>query len=270
MIELSTISAMLQEQLNDNECGIKFDIKADRNAYEKAFRNIQDFEIPGVLTAMSGNYEPLQGIKVYYMPVNLELWGFGCMINDTPKVPFTVEQQKECVQSAVENLNGTTQVIGDNVVIYSGTVVTVGDITYNGGGGYSRLPILVQMQLTVVEKAVLFNNQTIKIDGVEVEFIDFSIALARTGEALTRAGTTVAKTLCNQMSRVFSGSAYLIDNAVFNTLQNEILHGKQINQTHRLEYNGNNYNVVLLDATITGRMGAVVQISLSFAEVYDG
>ena len=64
MIELSEIGKMMENMLNDNEYGIKFNIRSDRNEYISEMKNVGHFVVPGVITAMSGNYEPLQNIKV--------------------------------------------------------------------------------------------------------------------------------------------------------------------------------------------------------------
>lgn len=268
MVELNTLAKMFEEQLNNNKYGIVFDIAADRNTYDKRKNKAADFVVPGVLTAQTGNYEPLQGIKVYYMPINLELFAFAGLHNE----PFTWEQQKECVDVLVSELNGTTQEYGDSAVVFEGAVVTVGNISGQSGGSYCRVPMLVQLRLVVVGKAVLFNDQKVTIDGSEVMFSSWSVGLTRQGESVTKVGTTVGKTLCDQMTRTFSGIAYMTGGQPFVALQNEILTGETINAPHTIVYTLNEteytFEVIIVSATITGQSGAVMQMTINFAEVY--
>jgi hypothetical protein len=270
MIELSEIGKMMENMLNDNEYGIKFNIRSDRNEYISEMKNVGHFVVPGVITAMSGNYEPLQNIKVYTMPLTLELFGYVRVSGELPSVPFTTEEVKECVGNLVDGINGTTIEISKNAVIFAGATVTVGNITNNCGGGYTRIPILVQFRLTVVEKAMLFNNYKIKLDNEEIMFSDINFALVRQGESITTVGTTTAKTICSQMSHVFSGTAFMLNNDLFVQLQNEIFNGNEINKKHILTINDTDFSVIISEAAISGQMGSVMQMSITMAEAYDG
>lgn len=272
MVELNNIASIFETALNDNDCGINFCVSTDRGVYDAGRTNIDGFTVPGVVTALTGNYEPLRGLKVYTLPVNLELWCYAALEDEFYKPSYTLEQQKECVSAMVEALNGTTQVIDGDAVIFTGTTVTVGAPNNNGGGGCTRIPVLVQVVLTAVEGAVLFNDQSVIIDGAEVVFSSWSVGLTRQGESVTKVGTTVAKTLCDQMVRTFAGTAFMTKEQPFIGLQSEILSGEVINEPHTIKYtlNGTEYvfNVVLISATITGQSGSVLQINLTFAEAY--
>lgn len=270
MIEISEICKMMETMLNDNDFGINFNISADRNQYMSQVVNCVDFTIPGVLTTLSGNYEPVQGIKIYNMPVDLELFGYTKIEGELPPVPFSIEQIKECVGNLVEHLNGTTQTISQNAVIFSGTVVTVGSLTNNCGGGYTRIPVTVKFYLTVVEKATLFNDLQIKFDGQEMIFSNFNIALVRQGESITTIGTTLSKSLYSQMSRIFSGTAFMLNDNLFTEIQNEILSGQEINKKHTLTVNDKEFIITISEATISGQMGSVMQMSLTMSEAYNG
>lgn len=267
MVELSALSALMQEQLNDNKYGIKFDIKADRNEYEEVMSYTDDFVVPGVLTTLSGNYEPLQGIKVYYMPIALELFGFAQIAGELPPVPFTAEQQRACVENVVENLNGTTRVIGNNAVIFAGATVTVGNLTNDCGGGFTRLPLLVQLQLTVVENAALSNDVIVKIDGEQIYTNEFTVNMEKQTESYTYIGQAKVESLSAAKMRTFSGIMFLTDDAFYKTLEQDMLTNSAVNNTHELVFKGNSYIVETQTMSELLRMGAVVILQVTFIEV---
>lgn len=262
MIELTTLAEQLETALNTNDYGIKFNVKADRNKDMPEQRKSGDYTIYGVLTALSGNFEPLTGIKVYYMPINLELWGYTGLHS---LVPFTLEEQKDCVQKVVEGLNGTTQTIGNDTVIFTGAVVTVGGIAQ----GYDdvRIPILVQMQLTVVEKAVLSNNVVVEIDGETVYANEFSVSMEKQTESFTYIGQAKVESLSAAKMRTFSGMMFLTDTTFYKTLKEDMLANTTLNKIHSLVYDNNTYTVETQTMSEVLRMGAVVVLQVTFIEV---
>lgn len=244
--------------------------------YDEDRRNVNDFRIPCVLSAGSGQYIPLQGLKSYTVPVYLECWGYACLDGETPAPPFTEEEQKESLNVLVEALNGTTQVIDGSVVVFTGTTVTVGTASDYSGCGYTRLPFLVQMTLTAIDGAVLFNDVEIKLNNQRLFFTSFSVGFAREGKSVTAVGTSMAKTNCEQQARTFTGVALIpkIEALpLMGALYTEILDVSPfLNPTYRLtigidgrEYN---YTVVIINASIGGQMGGVMQLNLTMAEAW--
>lgn len=262
MVELTTLAEQLEAALNENEYGIKFNIKADRNKELQEQRKSGDYTIYGVLRSLSGNYEPLQGIKVYYMPINLELWGYSGLHS---LVPFTLEQQKECLQGVVESLNGTTQTMGSDTIIFTGAVVTVGSIAQ----GYDdvRIPILVQIQLTVVEKAVLSNDVVVEIDGTQVFANEFTVNMEKQTESYTYMGQANVVSLSAAKMRTFSGMFFLTDTAFYQTLEQDLLSNSSVDNSHSLTFKGNTYLVETQTMSELLRMGAVVILQVTFIEV---
>lgn len=273
MIKLETFAQMIANKLNENDCGIIFDVKADRNEYEEAKKNSEDFVVPGVVTALQGTHEPLQGIQVYYLPVMIECFGYAAMQNEFPTVPFTFEQQKGMLAKLVEDWNGQVVTVGDegtgaDAVFISGSTVTVGDVTNDNGGGYTRIPLLVSLFLTGIESAVFFNNQEIKIDGERVFFTEFFASLTRQGKSVTKVNTTTGKTLPSGMARIFSGTAYVVDAEPFTTIRQELLAGG-LTDTHELTYEGTSFNVTFLEITVSGRIGSLLTLNVKMAEFFN-
>ena len=262
MVELNTLAKMFEEQLNNNKYGIVFDIAADRNTYDKRKNKAADFVVPGVLTAQTGNYEPLQGIKVYYMPINLELFAFAGLHNE----PFTWEQQKECFEKLVSDLNGTTQLIGENVVAFAGAVVTVGNATGQSGSSYLRIPALVQLQLTVVEEAELSNNEIVMLDGERIYTTEFSVNMEKQSESMAYVGQANVQSVSAALIRTFSGVMYLTKNQFYKTLESDMLDNTDINKTHTLIYKERNYTVISQSMSELLRMGAIVILQATFIE----
>ena len=275
MIELNSFANILQTALNDNTYGITFAISTDRGVYDEQRKNTQGFIVPGVLTALSGDYEPLQGLKVYSMPVNLELWCYAVLDDELYKPTYTLEQQKECVSTVVENLNGTTQVIDGNVVVFTGTVLTVGEPRNNSGGGCTRIPVLLQVVPNGVQNAVLANAVGGSIDGFELIPINFTVQKDKTGGSQTITGTTNGTVINTQQSRVFNGSCYLTEYTPSTTgtpasameiLENELLDDVSQNTPHTLVYRGRTYNVTFQSVGETLQAGVIVIISFTMTE----
>lgn len=268
MFNLSQLSEQLQILLNANVYGIKFDIKADRNEYLNEMRPSADtFTVPCVLTALSGRYEPLPDIKVYYMPVVLECWGYAALATEIPAVPFTMEQQRLALDGVINELNGSTEIYGDNAVIVSSATVTVGDATNEGGGGYTRIPILVQLQLTVVEKAVLSNDVVVEIDGTQVFANEFTVNMEKQTESYTYMGQANVVSLSAAKMRTFSGMFFLTDTAFYQTLEQDLLSNSSVDNSHSLTFKGNTYLVETQTMSELLRMGAVVILQVTFIEV---
>lgn len=268
MFNLSQLSEQLQILLNANTYSIKFDIKADRNEYINEMRPSADtFTVPCVLTALSGRYEPLPDIKVYYMPVVLECWGYAALSSENPAVPFTMEQQRLTLEGVINQINGSTEIYGDNAVIVSSATVTVGDATNEGGGGYTRIPILVQLQLTVVENAALSNDVVIEIDGEQVFTNEFTVNMEKQTESYTYIGQAKVESLSAAKMRTFSGMMFLTNDAFYKTLEQDMLTNAAVNNTHELVFKGNSYVVETQTMSELLRMGAVVILQVTFIEV---
>ena len=101
-------------------------------------------------------------------------------------------------------------------------------------------------------------------------FSNFNIALVRQGESITTIGTTLSKSLYSQMSRIFSGTAFMLNDNLFTEIQNEILSGQEINKKHTLTVNDKEFIITISEATISGQMGSVMQMSLTMSEAYNG
>lgn len=267
MVELNNIASIFETALNDNDCGINFSVSTDRGVYDAGRTNIDGFTVPGVVTALTGNYEPLRGLKVYTLPVNLELWCYAALDDEFYKPSYTLEQQKECVSAMVEALNGTTQVIDGDAVIFTGTTVTVGAPNNNGGGGCTRIPVLVQVVLTAVEGAVLSNDIIIKINGEQVVSNSFVVNYVLSGELQSTPLDTTAKSIPTTQSRTFSGSFFLYDSSeVLQSLKTQLLSG--LAGTFVLTFDNIEFIVYAQQITESLAAGQIVVLNVTFVEAY--
>ena len=277
MIDLTNVADYLGSLFNSeqyNPEGLIFNVTADVNVYDTAKQaTASNLVIPGLVLGGTGSYEPLQGVMVYSMPVNITFWGFACPPEDG--LAFTVEAQKQVISSVVEALNGTTQTFGGDAVLFTGATVTVGNPTNSNGGGYTRLPILVQVVLTVVENAVMSNDEQVLLDGFALPFVDFVVEKQKTGTSQTIIGTTEGGTLNSQQTRVFNGTCYLTEYTPSETgtpasamevLENELLNSVSQNAVHSLVYRGRTYNVTFQSIGESLRIGTIVVVSFSLAE----
>lgn len=271
MIDLTNVADYLGSLFNSeqyNPEGLIFNVTADVNVYDTAKQaTASNLVIPGLVLGGTGSYEPLQGVMVYSMPVNITFWGFACPPDDN--LSFTVEAQKQVVSSVVEALNGTTQTFGGDAALFTGATVTVGNPTNSNGGSYTRLPILVQVVLTVVENAVMSNDVVIQINGETMVANSFVVNYFLNGELQSSPTDTTAKSIPVSQSRTFTGEFFLYETSVvLQALKNQMLTG--LTTTFSLVFDNQPFVVYAQQITETLRAGQLVLMMITFVEQFGG
>lgn len=272
MIDLTNVADYLGSLFNSeqyNPDGLIFNVTADVNVYDTAKQaTASNLVIPGLVLGGTGSYEPLQGVMVYSMPVNITFWGFACPPEDG--LAFTVEAQKQVISSVVEALNGTTQTFGGDAALFTGATVTVGNPTNSNGGSYTRLPILVQVVLTVVENVELSNTQIVTINGTQIMATEFTASVQKQYQSFVFVNSGVAQTFSFAKVRVFTGTFFLVNTVPFTTFEADMLTNGSENNSYTIVYKGQTFITQLISYTEIARMGSVVVVQASFSEVLPG
>lgn len=274
MINKEVLASYITQTLNQNEYGIVFDIKADRNEYENAKLCTQSFVVPGVVLTGMGTREPTSAVDIYYQNLNVELFAYACMETEGTIPPFTYEEQLRAIETIAENLNAQTEDGtffeeengASTTVFFETSTVSVGGVTNYSGGGYTRIPLLWQIKLTIVSGTVFFNTKTRTLtlpDSTVRTFAELNMALTREQKSFVRKDTVVHKTVNLSQKRVFNGSIWYKQN---DPLLTEFANNNNINQTFVVNFDGATFNCVLTDMVINGADGGIVSVSVTLTE----
>lgn len=275
MIKLDALAAYITDTLNNNDLGVIFDFKTDRNEYENAKIKTQEFVVPGVLIAQAGTREPTTSVDIYYQPVSIELFGYSCLPNEHPTVPFSKEDQKELLGQLATNLNANLlsadaffEDEGSYAKVFLNTsTVSVGTQTNVNGGGYTRLPMLWSVTLTVLTGATIFNElqRTITLpDGTTRTFASLTVGLEKVTNRNVFTNSVVNKSLNESKKRVFSGTLwYKQGDSLF---AGEFV-GDNLNTVYSVNFDGNTFSCIITSLNVTGADGGLASMSVTLEEV---
>lgn len=275
MIKLDALAAYITDTLNNNDLGVIFDIKTDRNEYENAKLKTQEFVVPGVLIAQAGTREPTTSVDIYYQPVSIELFGYSCLPNEHPAVPFSKDDQKELLEQLATNLNANLlsadaffEDEGSYAKVFLNTsTVSVGTQTNVNGGGYTRLPMLWSVTLTVLTGATIFNElqRTITTpDGQTRTFASLTPALEKVTNRNVFSNSVINRSYNESKKRVFNGVLwYKKGDSIFN----EEFVGDNLNTAYTVNFDGNTFNCTITSLAVNGADGGLVTMSVTLEEV---
>lgn len=275
MIKLDALASYVTDTLNDNDLGVVFDIKTDRNEYENAKLKTQEFIIPGVLTALTGTREPTSSVDIYYLPINIEVFGYSVLPGEHPTVPFTKEEQKNLLEQLATNLNARLEDADDFFdddgskakVFINTSTVSVGTQTNIGGGGYTRLPMLWSVTLTVLSGATIFNElqRTITLpDGTTRTFASLTVALEKVTNRNVFTNDVINRSRNESKKRVFNGTLwYRKGDSIFA----DEFASDNLNTAYTVSFDGNSFVCVITSLTVTGADGGLASMSVTLEEV---
>ena len=267
MISTQSIASYIEGKLNDNELEVVFSVTGDYGKYSKLKSNVESWVTPAVCRALSGNFEPIAGVVAYSTSLAVEFFTFASAIAASKGAP-RYENTKKVIEDTVQALNGTPIFIDGLLCIFQSGTVTEGTVTQQGGG-YERLPLLMNFFLTVTNVVEIANNYPLKIDGNEIIYSNMTINAQKVGDSGVSIGNAVMKTRYNSTAVSLSADLYLLPSDFRDKYLNDIL-GKtdktrELNTEYSIEYMGRENRMSLQNGSIVAQMGALIVVRMAFS-----
>lgn len=277
MINKEVLASYITQTLNNNTYNIVFDVKVDRNEYENAKLKTQEFVVPGVLLTGTGTREPTTTVDIYYQNLNVELFAYACLDSEGVRPPFDYEQQVATVENLTTLLNAQVKggaffedEDGSNLQAFFNTsTVTVGGVTNASGGGYTRIPLLWQVEMTVVKGTTFFNDIERSLtmpNGQKRVFMSLNPALTKTTNRNVFTNSVINKSLNESKKRVFTGTLWYQKN---DNLFAEEFVGDNLNTEYTVNFDNHLFTCIITSLTAGGADGGVVSMDITLEEVQD-